>query len=177
MGAKADYVRKKFAPLLDKTLKNALAYAISREFPRMGGERICQLCAEMILEVVQTHLRPREHLHQGQLLWMGVDVEDPPARGKTMAQTRLVPVVLDLHTEEDTRAILEGQSLAQRRLHKAIRWCRQAYEQGALLSNSDLSALLSQESWNIASALARYERQTETLIPRQIGRASCRERV
>lgn len=65
MGAKPDYVRKKFAPLLDKTLRNALAHRIGCEFPRIGGQRVLALCADMILEVVGEHLRAREHVAHG----------------------------------------------------------------------------------------------------------------
>ncbi len=96
MRCKVDYVRKKFGPLREKSLKNALAHAIGRDFPRIGGDRIRQLCAEMILEVLEAHLRPREHMGHGQSLWLGVDVNDPPARHKRIADTQLVPVVLDL---------------------------------------------------------------------------------
>ncbi len=52
MGKRPDYIRKKFAPLKDKTLKNALAHCIGRQFPAMGGYRIRELCAKMVLEVL-----------------------------------------------------------------------------------------------------------------------------
>src|SRR2546425_8532158 len=55
-----DFVKKKFAPLLDKTLKNALAHKLGKEFPRLGGPRILNLCAEMILETTAQHMRSRE---------------------------------------------------------------------------------------------------------------------
>ena len=37
MGGKVDFIRKKYAPLKDKTLHNALAHRIGQEFPRIGG--------------------------------------------------------------------------------------------------------------------------------------------
>ena len=49
MSSKPDFIRKKFGPLREKTLRNALAHRIVKEFPRIGGPRICQLCADMIL--------------------------------------------------------------------------------------------------------------------------------
>lgn len=48
-------------PLLDKTLENALAYRIKKEFPRIGGPRIRKLCAEMVLEVVHRHIRAKDY--------------------------------------------------------------------------------------------------------------------
>jgi len=167
MGAKPNYVRKRFGPLLDKTLENAVAHRIGKEFPRIGGPTIRALCARLVLEVVADHLRPREHLTHGQVLWMGISVDDPPARNKRTADTDLVPLVLDLSLPEDVEARIDRARPADRLLAKALRLCRQAYEQGALLSNCDLAELLSTEDTRIAHLLAEHERTTGTVVPRR----------
>ena len=59
MSSQPDIVRKQFGPLRDKTLRNAIAHQSSKEFPRIGGLRICGLCADMTLEVVTKHMLPR----------------------------------------------------------------------------------------------------------------------
>ena len=56
MNPQPDFVRKKFAPMREKTLKQALAQRLRKEFPRLGGDRILNLCAEMILEILEQHL-------------------------------------------------------------------------------------------------------------------------
>jgi DNA-binding CsgD family transcriptional regulator len=167
MSGKPDYVRKKFGPLQQKTLKNALAHRIQKEFPRIGGPRILQLCSEMILDVIDEHLRPLEHLSHGQVLWMGVSIDDPPARGKRLSDTDLVPVVLDLSTSKDIQARLDRQSRKQRLQQKAIRLCRQAYEQGALLSNCDLAELLNTGESRIAQVLVDSQWKTGQVVPRR----------
>jgi len=167
MGAKPDYVRKRFGPLLDKTLENAVAHRIGQEFPRLGGPRILALCAGLVLEVVADHLRPREHLAHGQVLWMGISVNDPPARNKRTADTDLVPLILDLSLPDDVEARIGRARPAERLLAKALRLCRQAYEQGALLSNCDLAELLSTDDTRIAQLLAEHERTTGTVVPRR----------
>jgi hypothetical protein len=43
MNPHPDFVRKKFTPMREKTLKNALAQRLRKEFPRLGGDRILQL--------------------------------------------------------------------------------------------------------------------------------------
>ena len=57
MGTTPDYVRSKFGPIKDKNLKNVVAHQIAQQFPRIGGERIQQLCAQMIFEVLEQHLK------------------------------------------------------------------------------------------------------------------------
>ena len=144
-----------------------MAHVIGRDYPRIGGDRIRVLCAEMILEVVAAHLRPREHLRHWQALWLGVDVNDPPARGKRIADTHLIPVILDVSTDEDIQARLDRTPAEERLRTKAIRLCEQAYHQGALLSNADLAELMTGDASRIASALVSHERKTGKVIPRR----------
>jgi hypothetical protein len=167
MGGKVDFIRKKYAPLKDKTLQNALAHRIGQEFPRIGGPRILELCAQMVLEVIADHLRPREHLRHGQALWLGYSISDPPARGKRTRDCDLVPLVLDLSAAEDIDLILKRARPGRKLLQKALRLCAQAHQQGALLSNCDLAMLLNVSAERISSLLCEYERKTGTVVPRR----------
>lgn len=54
MANKIDRLKAGIRPLLDKTLENALSRRIAEEFPRIGGTRICKLCAEMIKNQART---------------------------------------------------------------------------------------------------------------------------
>jgi Protein of unknown function (DUF1670) len=167
MSSQPDFIRKQFGPLRDKTLKNALAHRIAKEFPRIGGPRICQLCADMILEVVFKHMRPRDHLIHGQALWMAVSVNDPPKHRQRIVDTDLVPVLLDLSTAEDVELRIERLSASQRLLRRVLRLCQQAYEQGGLLSNCDIAELLHTSASYIGNVLAEHERRTKTVVPRR----------
>ena len=165
MSSKPDFIRKKFGPLREKTLRNALAHRIVKEFPRIGGPRICQLCADMILEVISKHMRSQEHVTHGQALWMAVSVNNPPAHRQRIADTDLVPVLLDLCTAEDVQQRIDRRPAPERLLHKVLRLCQQAHEQGGLLSNCDLAELLNTTDSEIAHVLARHERLTNTVVP------------
>jgi hypothetical protein len=167
MSAAPDYVRKHYAPLLQKTLQNALAHVIGEQFPRIGGERIRQLCAQMILDVIDAHMRPTQHMQHGQMLWMGIAVDDPPRKYRRTADTRLIPVVLDVSTPGDIQARLDRKPSHERTRIKAVRLCEQSHRQGALLSNCDLAELLGKHDSAIAAALTQHEEQTGRLVPRR----------
>ena len=167
MGSKPDYIRNKYAPLQAKTLQNALANRVAKEFPRIGGPRIQQLCAEMILEVLSQHLLAREYVSHGNMLWMAVRVDDPPKHRQRIAECHLVPVVLELSNHEDVQMRLDRKSPRERLKKKAVRLCMQAYEQGGLLSNCDLAELLNTHDATIASALTEHERETNKILPRR----------
>lgn len=166
MGSQLDSRHKKFTPLKAKTLKNALVHRLREDFPRLGGPRILDLCAEMILEVVHDHLRPQDHLTHGQLLWLAVSINDPPRRQR-IADTDLIPVVLDLSDNEDIDRWLERAPRGERHLHKALRLCRQAHQQGGLLSNCDLAEILNLSDTRISALLASHEKQTQQVVPRR----------
>ena len=167
MHNQTDFLRKKFGPLKARNLKNAIAHQITTEFPRIGGPRICSLCAEMIMDVVSKYMRSRDHITHGQVLWAAVDVNDPPRRHRSTADTKLVPVLLDLSTADDVQQRIDRLSRSKRLLHRARRLCQQAYRQGALLSNCDIAEMLHVSSDYVGQLLAEHERSTEKIVPRR----------
>jgi hypothetical protein len=162
-----DYVYKHLNPMKAKSLRKQLSRTIRQHFPRIGGTRITDLCADLVIEVVESHLRPRDSLHHGQLLWLGFDIKDPPSRNKTSENVRLVPVVLDLWTDDDIEAHLDRVSASERLLTRCIRLHQQAFEQGALLSNVDLAGMLGLSESRLSSLLAAHERKHQVVIPRR----------
>ena len=167
MSRRPDYVRKHYGPLLQKTLQNAVSHVIGEQFPRIGGPRIRELCAQMILDVVNAHVRPAEYMRHGQTLWLGIATNHPPRRHQRTADTKLVPVALDLSLPEDIHARLDRKPSRERLRIKAVRLCEQAHEQGALLSSTDLSELLGSNDWTISGVLVEHEKQTGRLVPRR----------
>ena len=182
MSKQPDSLRTSFGPLCEKTLRNALAHRIVKEFPRIGGPRMCQLCADIILEVVDKHMRSKDHLVHGQVLWMAVSVDNPPVRHQRIADTELIPVLLDVSTAEDVQLRIDRLPAGQRLLRKAIRLCEQSHQQGGLLSNCDLAELLSTDDSRIGKLLSEHERTSNTLVPRRatlhdVGRGLTHKRI
>lgn len=167
MSTAPDYVAKKFAPQLRRTVEAALAARIAQEFPRIGGARIVHLCAQMLLEVVDAYHYRMDTLHHGQVLWTAIDRDRPPAHRQVTTAAHLHPIVLDLTTPDDIDALLERQPAQERLRRRVVRLCQQAYAQGALLSNCDLALLLHASESRIAQVLAAHERTTQTAVPRR----------
>ena len=98
---------------------------------------------------------------------MAVHRDHPPSRHQRIADSTLVPVVLDLSTPDDIDARIERESAKERLTRRAKRLCHQAYEQDGLLSNCDLAELLCTSDATIADALSRYEDQNDVIVPRR----------
>ena len=167
MSSPPDFIRKKFGPLRDKTLRNALAHRIVKEFPRIGGPRICRLCADMILEVVSKHMRSQEHLTHGKALWMAVSVNNPPRTANGSRTPSLSPCSSNSPPRRTCNSGSIAGPLPSDCCTKPLRLCQQAHQQGGLLSNCDLAELLSTSDTAIARVLARHERLTNTVVPRR----------
>jgi hypothetical protein len=116
MGHQSDRLTAGIRPIIDKTLENALAHRIAREFPRMGGARICQLCAQMVLEVVNNYVRPKDSVRHGQVVWAAVRKEHRAGRYQRIAEMDLVSVVLDVSTAEDIHARIDRVPDYERKL-------------------------------------------------------------
>ena len=167
MGNQPDRLTAGIRPQLEKTLENALSRRIAKEFPRIGGPRICRLCAEMILEEVRNHIRPRESIRHGQVVWTAVSKDSRPGRCQPIAEMDLVSVVLDVSTPEDIHAKIDRMPDPQRKLQRALRLCHQAYEQGGLLTCFDLSEIMNVSDSHVSQLLVHYERENKTLVPRR----------
>lgn len=160
-------LRKHFGSLKTRNIRASIARRIAEQFPRIGGDRVTGLCADMVLEVVEEHLIPRQYVRSGQVRWLAIDRDCPPRRHPHSYPPRLVCVTLDLITPEDIELRLQGRSPQERVLQKALRLCRQSYDQKALLSNSDLAELLNLSPSYLGQILSQYERKTGTTIPRR----------
>ncbi len=77
------------------------------------------------------------------MVWPAVPVDEYPGKGKSMAQTRLKPVVLDIIRDDDIKALRTPIYYRDMRMKKIERWTtHQACDQGALLSQLDPAMLL-----------------------------------
>jgi len=167
MGNQTDRLTAGIRPILDKTLENALAHRIAQEFPRIGGPRICQLCAQMILEVVNNYVRAKDSVRHGQMVWAAVRKEHRAGRYQRIAEMDLVSVVLDVSTAEDIHAKIDRVPDRQRKLNRALRLCHQAYEQGGLLTCFDISEIMTLSDGHISQLLVEHERGSKMLVPRR----------
>ena len=150
-----------------KTFRNALCHLLQTEFPGVFGPAVTQLFAQRIDELYQRFHPHRSRLKMGQVVWVGVATDDPPARNKRIEDTRLVPLVLDLVTAEDINAAILGGIRQDTRRNKLLRLFQQAYAQGAVLSYPDVSLLMHIHTSTVSREVLDHERQTGQTVPRR----------
>jgi hypothetical protein len=138
---------KKFRRLSDKSLEQLLLHRFLNNYGYDRGEITAKAIINDILQLVDHYflvstLDDDLHHNYGQLVWMAVPVDEFPQRSKSIAATRLKPVVLSFINDEDISHIAHGFDSKSLRKNRLKRWVDQAFDQGALLTQLDLAALL-----------------------------------
>jgi Protein of unknown function (DUF1670) len=149
-----------------KTFPSALRHLLHTDFPGVFGGEIARFFADRIDQLYERFHPPRSRFKMGQVLWVGVAVNARPTRDKRIEDTELVSIVLDLVTPQDL-AQAKSVRLFQTRRARIVRLFRQAYEQGAVLSEADVSLLTELTVNTISRHVMTYERDTGESVPRR----------
>ncbi len=144
--------------LKGKTLKHILIDRFLTQYGFDKGYVTALAIVTDILRIVEQFYLFHEHsfLREGQLVWLAPPVDEFPEKGKSMAQTKLIPIILDFITDNDIEDMKIPIHHGELRLKKCERWTNQAYDQGALLSNLDLAVLLHVNETTAAEYVREY---------------------
>jgi hypothetical protein len=173
---------KKFRRINDKSLRQLLIHRFINSYGYDKGEVTAQAIVDDILKTVEHYFVVRKPLEQmaqatpdefsderylryGQLVWMAVPVDEFPERGKSIVKTRMKPVILTYLASEDIESIQHGFSSRRLRIQRMIRWCEEAYDQGALLTQLDLAVLLNVCDAVVSDYVNEYQRTTGRILP------------
>ncbi|HJW89987.1 MAG TPA: DUF1670 domain-containing protein [Anaerolineales bacterium] len=161
------YHAQVYRPMLAKTLPQRLSHWLAEEFPHLGGPKVRDLFVSEVMRLIEAHYVPSQRLQPGQTLWYAVDKTDLPHAERSMAETRLVPVILTLVAREDLERLIKGVALPEVRRHVVARLHREAEAQGGVLAATDTSLLLSQSPGAISKAIRAYEQAHACVLPRR----------
>lgn len=147
-----------FGPQCFKTFEGALASFIAAECPQIGGLLTRKALVQAIAQLVSAHYPSSTHMAQGQVRWTAVHKNEKSSYGKTIAQSQLTPVVLDLIPTSEVQSRAEGAKLREVKKDAVARLFTQAYEQDGVLTNAEVSLLLKLSP----STVGIYRREWET---------------
>ena len=170
---------KKFRRINDKSLRQLLIHRFLNDYGYDKGEVTATAIVDDILQTVEDYFvitlpleklatgdeLPEERLlRYGQLVWMAVPIDEYPERGKSIVKTRMQPIILTYLATEDIEAF--RNQLTSRQLRKRlVRWCHQAYDQGALLTQLDLAVLLNVCDQVVMDSVNEWQKTTGEILP------------
>ena len=113
--------------------------------------------------VVRNYYRRPEDLEPGQLIYLCPAADERQRKGKTMAHTRLVPVRLTVVAQGDIDAMVAGVGALERRELRVRRLAHEAYDQGGVLSELDLSLVTGYTDGGVSATVIRLRKRGEML--------------
>ena len=132
---------------------------------------------DIVKEIYLPYLHDKQTIHPGQMVIMGIDVDEPP--GKPLEKCKFKPIVITKYNgEADDTIRLENGYRGVRALRRTQlkRVTEEAKSQGVLLTAEDLAYKIFNSGYRTICRDLKYFRSQETIIPvrsqqKDIGRA------
>lgn len=161
------YLEKTYGPAEHKTFTGALSSFFAREFPQMAGDRARQAIVQALVDMTHRFFPETSHLRPGQTPWTTVAKATSASYGKTIEETPLVPVILDILATDEVTQRKNGKRLRDLKIEAVGRLCLQADDQGGCLTNVEIAILLKTTPNTIRRYIRLYEDQHDQLLPRR----------
>ena len=165
MNQRLQHARDTFGPQCFKTFDGALNAFLSQECPQLGGLRTRQTLVATIAQLVASHFPSTSHMAQGQIRWTAVHKDEKSSYGKTIAQSQLTPVVLDLLPASEIEARAEGAKLREVKKEAVARLFTQTYQQDGVLTNAEVALLLKLSPATVSIYRREWEQEHQRLLP------------
>jgi hypothetical protein len=153
--------QKHFASAQKRFLQSSIESFLDKEFPRTFGPVIRQKMAERIVDLVDQQLPRKDYLRPGQCVWNAVSIATRP----DSPNCRLVPVILTLVDSSDVAQLAGGIRMSVIARNSMARICREAFEQGALLSMRDIGLMVWRANCSISAIRKKWEADQKTTLP------------
>lgn len=163
---KRDANKQLYGPLQSKTPETAIRTFLLSELNHVGP-MIIDLITKKVLEICESYFITNDRIKVGQMLWCAVDKNDPPARRKDMAHTKLKPVILTVVDPEDIARAMDGEAIRFINRRKLVRACDEASEQGGVLAGTDLALIFGYSSVHTSNLVADEEKKLGRIVPRR----------
>lgn len=165
--SKESMAERRYQRIKGKSLKNILLERFINKYGYDKGMVTANAIVDDILLLVETYYRYSDNsfIKPGQMVWHAVPIDEYPAKGKSIEQTILIPVVLDIISESDIEDMRKPIHHRELRLKRVERWTNQAYQQGATLSQLDLAVLLSVNEYTAGTYVREYQSLYNRKLP------------
>jgi DNA-binding CsgD family transcriptional regulator len=154
-----------YGPQRHLTLKSRLFTLLRDELGLGRQPKIAQLLCDEIATVVDECFVSEEQLRIGQALVLAVEQGQGNSFRTGLDQVRSRPVRLTLLTPEDISALATGEKHHEVRMRRIARMVKEAFDQGACLTTSQLGLLLGLSPAVVGAHIRAYHQKHEELLP------------
>jgi hypothetical protein len=123
------FAQRRYNRIKRKSLKHILLDRFLNQYGYDKGTITASAIIDDLLSLIEQFYRYRNNsFHkQGQLVWPAVPMDEYPKKAKSMAQTKLKPVVLGIITDDDIEDIKHMMHHREVHMKKIEHWTHQTY--------------------------------------------------
>ena len=156
--SKESIAQRRYLRMKGKSLKNILLDKFINQYGYDKGLVTANAIVEDLLTTIEHFYQYSDNsfIKPGQMVWHAVPIDEYPQKGKSIAQTKLKPVILDIISDQDIEDMKKPLRYREIRIKKCERWTQQAYDQGALLSQLDLATLMGVNEYTAGLYVREY---------------------
>jgi hypothetical protein len=151
--ASKEYLVNTYGPAAQKTFTGALEAFFVSEFPQLAGDRARRSIVQGIVEMVHRFFPATAHLRQGQTTWISVAKNEVSAYGKSITETRMVPVIVTLLAEDEAQQRRDGKRLRTIKREAIARVCQEI--------------MFKTTPTTVGKYIAQWEDEHDQLLPRR----------
>lgn len=148
-----------YGPLTQKTLKNLLKKELITNFGFENMHIIADILIDRFLKIISECSVEKERIKPYQTIVFAVDKNQRLGYGKTVSQTKLIPVTVNIITHQELEELASGKYLKDLRPKIVARILKEAYAQGGVLSLNDVAIICGVPNTIIKKAMRDYYKQ------------------
>jgi len=165
--ASKEYLVNAYGAAAQKTFTGALEAFFANEFPQLAGDRARRSVVQGIVEMVHQFFPATAHLRQGQTTWISVAKTEVSSYGKSITETRMVPVIVSLLAENEAQQRRDGKRLRDIKREAVARVCLEIDAQGGCVTGSELAIMFKTTPTTVGKYIAHWEAEHKQLLPRR----------
>ncbi len=154
-----------YSGLQHRTFRNLMFQRLIEGYGYDNKIAIARRLVAEIIDLIEQTMPLSERVKPGQLVWLARNANDKKTRGQSSEDFEKETIILDLLSESDIDALMNGQSSVSLRQERSVRLINQAADQGAALSQAEVAAMTGLSPSTISSYVRGHESETGKLLP------------
>ena len=156
-----------FTPQKFKNFPSALNVYFEKQCPQIGGSLMREVLVNSIYSMVCQFFPETTHLKPGQMPWITVSKNEKSSYGKSMKNTNLVPVTIDIVGQNDSEDRIKGKRLKDIKKDAVARICQSVDKQNGCLAQAELAIMLKISTATVRKYINEWELEHEKVLPRR----------
>lgn len=155
--------RKTYRSVKHKSFKAALVQLLENDFSVIGSGRVLELLANMVSGLIERYFPERQT--PGTTTLSAISKDAPKGHHRGVKGLPQIPVKLDVVSENIIERYAEGDRVMQIKRDYVISLFKQAYEQGGVLSCSEVALMAKMSSATVSKYVREHMEASGEIIP------------